>query len=330
LQASHSQRYPPYSLPHDVYLLFRVMQTCLTTGLLSSSPQKADAVAGTEALDVNSKTSLLIHRRCVLLAVVGCTDPSRPSIARLLEEDYLSSVKKWLDDILSGSVGGVDLLLHLLANIASLPVTKSVVKSSGMGKLIGSLEKHRLCTENPNASVIKERIQLVKDCWSASVKARKSQEQAEKPTQSTDGQQNVSTEDKVAPKRAPDSGHSNEPSLKKAKLTDEPKKSASSAFSSLLKKVSGSSSTASGSTASSGQVLSAKANGTGQTQTKKVSKRVKWADHFGGNLSVAQTLEADDSADGVPAATGGEASSSWSDRKKRDRLREKELLASAK
>ena len=40
--------------------------------------------------------------------------------------------------------GGVDLLLHLLTNITKLPVTKSVVKDSGMGKVIGSIEKHKI------------------------------------------------------------------------------------------------------------------------------------------------------------------------------------------
>lgn len=64
------------------------------------------------------------------------------------------------------------------------------------------------------------------------------------------------------------------------------------------------------------------------TAPKKAAKRVKWADHFGGKL------------DNVHENQGGEAESStvnsdqanvsWSDRKKRDRLREKELLAKAK
>jgi hypothetical protein len=62
---------------------------------------------------------------------------------------------------------------------------------------------------------------------------------------------------------------------------------------------------------------------------KKSTKRVKWSDHFGGNLSVAKTIESDEVQVGEEASTG-EASVSWSDRKKRDRLREKELLAQVK
>jgi hypothetical protein len=285
----------------------------------------------TETMSEEMYKSILVHRRCVLLAVVGVTDPSSPSISRLLEHDYLLFVKKWLDEILSGSIGGVDLLLHLLKNIASLPVTKSVVKSSNMGKLIGSLEKHSMCSNTPNAPVIKELIQQVKDSWSSSVKARKSQDQPEKAPQVV-VEHAPTTEATPIPKRPSESIHADETASKRAKLAVEPKKSSSSSFSSLLKKVSGSS--------TGNQVASSpqsnepngdtKSNGAAtQSQAKKVSKRVKWADHFGGNLSVAQALEADDSVDGASAAATG-SDSSWSDRKKRDRLREKELLATAK
>lgn len=72
---------------------------------------------------------------------------------------------------------------------------------------------------------------------------------------------------------------------------------------------------------------------------KKTSRRVKWADHFGGKLSVAQddidgeettaNNETSANADST-AATSTAGSVSWSDRKKRDRLREKELLSKAK
>jgi hypothetical protein len=59
---------------------------------------------------------------------------------------------------------------------------------------------------------------------------------------------------------------------------------------------------------------------------KKPSKRVKWADHFGGDLSVSKLVEGGD----VEADQAVDSSVSWSDRKKRDRLREKELLAKVK
>jgi hypothetical protein len=63
---------------------------------------------------------------------------------------------------------------------------------------------------------------------------------------------------------------------------------------------------------------------------KKSTKRVKWSDHFGGNLTASRILEGDDPQ--MQAEEGGadESSVSWSDRRTRDRLREKELLAQAK
>jgi hypothetical protein len=287
--------------------------------------QKAERVDDIQALAVESKTAILVQRRCLLLVLVGSTNESSASVTQILSRGYLSSVKKWLDDILAGSIGGIDLLLHLLTNIATLPVTKSEVKSSGMGKIIGSLEKHRLCTDTPNASAIKERIQIVKENWNSSVKAKKSQDQPVKPQTEEKLVSADSTSDaKVKRPAEPESPP--ETSAKRAKLTDESKK-ASSSFSTLLKKVAGPSKT--GSAAQEGSV---KSNGSdsGGIQTKKVSKRVKWADHFGGALSAAKTIDGDDSADGAPAAAVGDTASSWSDRKKRDRLREKELLANAK
>jgi hypothetical protein len=60
----------------------------------------------------------------------------------------------------------------------------------------------------------------------------------------------------------------------------------------------------------------------------KKSLRVKWVDHFGGDLTASKFLEGDDSQ--VEQEAESDPSVSWSDRKKRDRLREKELLAKAK
>jgi hypothetical protein len=59
---------------------------------------------------------------------------------------------------------------------------------------------------------------------------------------------------------------------------------------------------------------------------KQSNKRVKWADHFGDNLAKTKEIEGENTlGDGGP-----NGNVSWSDRKKRDRLREKELLAKAK
>jgi hypothetical protein len=262
-----------------------------------------------------------VHRRCLLLAVVGNTDASSPSVSHILAGDYLSSVKKWLDEILEGAVGGVDLLLHLLTHIAKLPVTKSVVKSSGMGKIIGSLEKQPICKGSSNVVAINERIQLVKDNWNASVKARKSQDVPEIKPQAIED--SLNTDSKPLTKRPAEPESPSESSLaKRAKIADDSNKVATS-FSSLLKKVASSN----GKTPVDAAVP-ATDSGTTSAQPKKASKRVKWADHFGGALSVAQSLGGEETADGATAVA--ETSGSWSDRKKRDRLREKELLASAK
>ena len=64
----------------------------------------------------------------------------------------------------------------------------------------------------------------------------------------------------------------------------------------------------------------------------KKSMRVKWADHFGGGLSAARIMESSESAAAVAdtETTVIDSHDSISDTKKRDRLREKELLANMK
>ena len=59
---------------------------------------------------------------------------------------------------------------------------------------------------------------------------------------------------------------------------------------------------------------------------KKSSLRVKWADHFGGQLSMVHEVE----GEVIEKSLVQETAVSWSDRKRRDRLREKELLTKAK
>lgn len=208
--------------------------------------QKAKDVSSIPAPSDELKKATLEQRRCILLAVVGGTPSNSPSLTRVLDKGFLVLVKTWLEDILSGSVGrfffaysstivcvivsnlsvrllegGVDLLLHLLSNVADLPVTKSVVKDSGMGKLIGSIEKHSICKGTPNETAIKERVERVKSSWNASVKARKAQD-------ATSSQPAKRPAEIAAASPAP---------AKKPKTSDEPKKTSSS-FSSLLKKVS--------------------------------------------------------------------------------------------
>jgi hypothetical protein len=143
--------------------------------------------------------------------------------------------------------GGVDLLLHLLKNIADLPVWTSVVKTSGLGKAIGSIEKNRICSGSPNEGPIKERVALVKDHWKASVKARKI----------------IDPQSKVGEKREPPvvPTEAASPAAKRTKVSESPK---SSYFSSLVKKASGGESLAS--------MSSAKANPSTTNGTKVATK----------------------------------------------------------
>ena len=64
-------------------------------------------------------------------------------------------------------------------------------------------------------------------------------------------------------------------------------------------------------------------------EKKKQKLRVKWQDHFGGVLTLNKVIDSDGEETKVDElAADGEVS--WSDRKKRDRLREKELLSTVK
>lgn len=121
------------------------------------------------------------------------------------------------------------MLLHLLKNIADLPVNTSMVKQSGLGKLVGSIEKHRICS-GPNATNIQERVDLVKSSWKASVKARKIAEGSSQPASK------IAVDSK---RQAPESSSVASPSAKRPKVSDSPSKSS---LSSLLTKMSGNSS----------------------------------------------------------------------------------------
>lgn len=246
--------------------------------------------------------------------------------------------------------GGVDLLLHLLSNVIHLPVTKAIVKDSGMGKVIGSIEKHSLVSGTPNVTAVKERVQQIKDAWNASVKAQKSKE--------------VPGEAATGAKRQLESPAPSPSSAKRLKSVDDTKKASS--FASLIKKVSSSAgnSNAKAAAAAAAAMSTAqesavaddtKPNGAetkGKLATapfapfvravrdpshipfceyhptvrKKPPMSVKWADHFGGALSVSKTVEGAELVD--TEQSGGPVS--WSDRKKRDRIREKDLLAKAR
>ena len=56
--------------------------------------------------------ALLAQRRCIILAVVGSTPTYSNSLEYILSNGFLNTVKLWLDQILSGSVGECRLLLR--------------------------------------------------------------------------------------------------------------------------------------------------------------------------------------------------------------------------
>ncbi|KAG7346295.1 RNA recognition motif containing protein [Nitzschia inconspicua] len=325
-----SGKYPPSLLQSSVngddefeaavMKILDANELCLSTGPAVAEDFKSvlqmasglDCVAGE---DVANKKAILVSRRCLILALVGSTPVDSSSLGTILQNGYLSSVRTWMDEILSGSVGGVDLLLHLLTSIAQLPVTKSIVKESGMGKAIGSVEKNRICSGTLNELPIKERVSTIKDAWNQSVKARK-----EKPS----ARELLDTRGPL--KRAPEnSAPVSAPIAKKTKVEDSKKPSS---LSTLMKKMVPTNQPPSMSLAEQIKTSGVTDAPKKAPAQKKQKKRVKWKDHFGGNLTAAKILE--DTETSEPEESGAAASVSWSDRRKRDRLREKELLAKAK
>jgi hypothetical protein len=210
--------------------------------------------------------------------------------------------------------GGIDLLLHLLSNITYLPVTKSVVKESGMGKAIGSMEKLKMYIGTLNEEPIKERVSKIKEAWNKSVKSRK-----EKTNE------NEATVSKATHKRGLDDlSQISAPIGKKSKFEDTKKLSS---LSSLMKKMAPASKQLLKTTTESAKATESVDGSTNLPALKRQKKRVKWKDHFGGNLTASKILE---NGDSTVVETPSDANVSWSDRRKRDRLREKELLAKAK
>lgn len=304
--------------------------------------------------NTETKISFSTQRRCILLAIIGSTPPSSASLRRLLFNGLLFVVKSWLDDILNGLVGGVDLLLHLLKNITMLPVTKEMVTTSKLGKAVAAVERHSICTAGKNESIIKQRISDVKHQWSASVKINK---QAK-----GEGERNISGQKRPLENLAIADATSFASSSKRAKTEDSRGKTDS--LSRLIKKVSSNDETRKV-TSSSGtgrmkskerdeKVKAILANMEESVKSKheseeynpmsdnlragnntgnggKQGKRIHWADKSGGSLSTSHVVEIVDDAPVVRGGSGKFAGPvSWSDRKKRDRMREKELLERAR
>jgi len=121
-------------------------------------------------------------------------------------------------------IGGIDFLLHLLSSIVNLPVMKTTVKDSGMGKAIDPIEKHCIRKGMPNKSAITSRVHEIKEAWNASVKALKAVDPATSEYSSNSN-------------KRPNEESSSPTAAKRMKSVETKK---ASAFSSLLKKVTGS------------------------------------------------------------------------------------------
>eukprot|EP00540_Astrosyne_radiata_P006707 CAMPEP_0116866362 /NCGR_PEP_ID=MMETSP0418-20121206/25980_1 /TAXON_ID=1158023 /ORGANISM="Astrosyne radiata, Strain 13vi08-1A" /LENGTH=812 /DNA_ID=CAMNT_0004501975 /DNA_START=803 /DNA_END=3241 /DNA_ORIENTATION=- len=278
--------------------------------------------------DKNKKIASLEQRRGIILAIVGSTPPNNEALKRSLSNGLLASIRLWLEDILQERVGGVDLLLLMLTSMRDLPVTRSMVKETGLGKRVGSIEKQKISAGTMNESAIMTRVKAIKDAWNKSVKAHQSKDSPD------------------TKKRRAGSLQSQGP--KKTKVDDGEKKGS---FSNLLKKISTPKSTksnpiskppiSSGTSANTLNGISktiAKArvgrlNGSAapaKPGNRKSTKRVKWADHFGGNLESTREIEGNRGEQPADAEEEPDSPVSWTDRRKRDRLREKELLEQVK
>jgi hypothetical protein len=278
----------------------------------------------------------LVHRRAIILAIVGSTSSDNLALKGILINDYLFTVRSWLHDILEKGIGGTDLLLHLLDNIADLPVSKEMVTSSKIGKSVAAIEKDKICVGSPNENAIRNRVSQVKEKWSASVKRMK------KAAPTSSAISSSESFDSFSMKRARDADSLG---------TSPAKKSKSSSLSSLLQQVSSASKEEEELSAAekarkraqekaaevrarlaakkalseeSDSSKKSKGNSGGQTQEASKKQKVKWADMAGGPLTIAhggsEAHLQDQSGDGHD----------WSDKKKKDKLREKELMQRAK
>ena len=55
--------------------------------------------------DCDTKTSIIISRRCIILSLVSFTPNDTSTLELILQNGYLNVVKLWMDDILNGSLG---------------------------------------------------------------------------------------------------------------------------------------------------------------------------------------------------------------------------------
>ena len=309
-------------------------------------------------IDLEAKAAMLAQRRAVLLSVVGSTPASNDAVTSVLNDGFLVTIKAWLDDILNSVVGGVDLLLHLLDSVALLPVTKDMIAKSGAGKAITAIKSHSICKGTPNEGAIKERCAKVKEEWSASVRSRKQQKPVSLPPKLAA----TSTKRPLQGRSLPETA-----SLpKKAKLTSSAsptvvKKKTSLSLSSMLQKVGDKSATIpnKNADAASKQPLSAAEAAPQKAKEREEETKMKSKDDLAiakeePSVIIEEKKEIDDEVEFSWADQSGLALeqsheflgeqnpservekkpertlASWSERRKRDRMREKELLAEHK
>lgn len=129
-------------------------------------------------------------------------------------------------------------------------MTKSTVKTSGMGKIIGTIEKHKICKGTPNEAAITSRVQEIKDAWNKSVKAHKaangsakraSEDASLSPSSAKRIKPDPGTTIKPDPEAAakPVTGVQVKPDPDAKIKSDPDAKKKTSSFSSLMKRVSG-------------------------------------------------------------------------------------------
>ena len=85
--------------------------------------QISDSFLG--SVDTTFKQKIIDYRRCIVLAVVGCTQTESTSLASVVLDGYLCSVKVWLDDILSPPLGMLLVAANSSTNIFYLRNTVS-------------------------------------------------------------------------------------------------------------------------------------------------------------------------------------------------------------
>lgn len=325
----------------SILLLFDAMPLTTPSFLQFSFPfQMASGVLDIPGnIDLEAKAAMLSQRRCILLAMLDATPASNGVVSTILHNGLLLDIKPWLDDILNNMVGGMDLLLHYINSITKLPVTKQMVTESKLGKAVATVEKHKIVINGKNQVAIKERISKFKEAWSASVRARKGDSPPAPAKRSSQGDSPLM---QSSPKRA------------KTSPIAAGKKSS---LSSLLKKVSAppvtlppNTSTSADKNEKAGDILDPKRieddltktdaldfqqsnNPNDELPSKQVStERLKWADQSGGALEEVHHIDSNGAEITKPGEAIGtiNATGTWSEKRKRDRMREKEELANAR